>query len=801
MAFNGANNDFLTLKYDPSGNPVNSWSYDQGGSEQAYAIAIDGNDNFYVAGRDGNLSWLTIKYAPSGEIIWKRTFNAPSVSFVEDMAVDSSGSVFVTGYRESGNVHSWVTVKYDAAGNLSWSRVYNPGSDDLAHGVAVDNNGGAYVAGSYNYSTAGKWFIVKYDASGNIVWSKTNGSAWYDQAFGVTSDGSGNIYACGYDSGVSRGVTIIKYDPSGAQLWKDTFPIDTSGCKSITVDRGGSILASSIANFNGQDNFLTAKYWQNLPLNVTTSSLASGATGSFYGQTLSASGGVKPYAWALASGSLPAGLSLSSLTGSISGTPLSAGTYSFTAQVTDAASSTATRPLSITINSVSFIITALTGSHGAISPSGAVPVTAGQSMTFFITPDPGYHVASVSGCGGTLVGSTYTTGPITEACTVSATFVPIIWTLSTSVSGSGTVHTSPGTDLACTSNCSMSYEEGTIVTLSTTPGTGQMFTGWSGACSGTGTCQVTMNASKSVTATFNAITPVAGVTLSASPASPQLVNTPVTFTAVASGGSITREYQFAVKDPVSGVMKVKQHYGSSNTFSYTPTNAGTYTIRVFARNVGSTALYEAARWYNYAVIATPPVSSVTLGASPGSPQLVGTPVTFTATATGGSSTREYQFAVNDPASGVMTVKQPYGSSNTFPYTPTTPGAYSIRVYVRNAGSAAQYEAVTWYVYNAVTNPPVAGVTLGASPASPQPVNTPVTFTATATGGGASKEYQFAVKDPVSGVMTVKQSYGSSNTFPYTPVNAGTYTIRVYVRNVGSAASYEAARWLTFTVTP
>jgi len=79
---------------------------------------------------------------------------------------------------------------------------------------------------------------------------------------------------------------------------------------------------------------------------------------------------------------------------------------------------------------------------------------------------------------------------------------------------------------------------------------------------------------------------------------------------------------------------------------------------------------------------------------------------------------------------------------------------------------------------------------GRKPASPQPVNTPVTFTATATGGGASKEYQFAVKDPVSGVMTVKQSYGSSNTFPYTPVNAGTYTIRVYVRNVGSAASYE-----------
>ncbi|MCB1767197.1 MAG: DUF642 domain-containing protein [Candidatus Competibacteraceae bacterium] len=52
-------------------------------------------------------------------------------------------------------------------------------------------------------------------------------------------------------------------------------------------------------------------------------------------------------------------------------------------------------------------------------------------------------------------------------------------------------------------DCSETYAANTQVTLTTTPGVGpHYFSGWSGACSGTGACTVTMNAAKSVTATF-----------------------------------------------------------------------------------------------------------------------------------------------------------------------------------------------------------------------------------------------------------------------------------------------------------
>ncbi len=82
---------------------------------------------------------------------------------------------------------------------------------------------------------------------------------------------------------------------------------------------------------------------------ITTTSLVAAVQNSPYTSTLSASGGVPPYNWSLASGSLPPGLTLSSA-GVISGTPTVSGTSSFTVGVADADNQTVSQPLSITVN-------------------------------------------------------------------------------------------------------------------------------------------------------------------------------------------------------------------------------------------------------------------------------------------------------------------------------------------------------------------------------------------------------------------------------------------------------------------
>jgi hypothetical protein len=87
-------------------------------------------------------------------------------------------------------------------------------------------------------------------------------------------------------------------------------------------------------------------------LRVVTSTLPRGTVGRGYSATLQAGQGEPPYSWAITSGSLPAGLSLDSATGALSGVPSgSAGVSTFTITVTDSAAATgsASRELSLSV--------------------------------------------------------------------------------------------------------------------------------------------------------------------------------------------------------------------------------------------------------------------------------------------------------------------------------------------------------------------------------------------------------------------------------------------------------------------
>jgi aqualysin 1 len=109
------------------------------------------------------------------------------------------------------------------------------------------------------------------------------------------------------------------------------------------------------------------------PLVITTSSLPDGTVGQFYNQTLQATGGTGSYAWTILSGSLPANLNLSA-GGTISGSPTSTGTSTFTVQVTSGAQ-TATKQLSITVNpgSSSLTIVIISGNNQSGPPGSALP--------------------------------------------------------------------------------------------------------------------------------------------------------------------------------------------------------------------------------------------------------------------------------------------------------------------------------------------------------------------------------------------------------------------------------------------
>lgn len=148
-------------------------------------------------------------------------------------------------------------------------------------------------------------------------------------------------------------------------------------------------------------------------LSITTASpLPQAAVGTFYTQTLAATGGNGSYSWSVAAGALPPGLSLSTA-GVLSGTPaaLAPGTHNFTVQVADTANYSITKAFSLTVPVPPLLITSATPLLGGMlgdSYSQALTATGGV---------PGYTWALHS---GTLPGGLALSGDGTLSGTCSA---------------------------------------------------------------------------------------------------------------------------------------------------------------------------------------------------------------------------------------------------------------------------------------------------------------------------------------------------------------------------------------------
>ena len=168
---------------------------------------------------------------------------------------------------------------------------------------------------------------------------------------------------------------------------------------------------------------------------------------------------------------------------------------------------------------------------------------------------------------------------------------------------------------------------------------------------------------------------------------------------------------------------------------------------------------------------------------------VGDTITWTATASGGTGSYRYCFYVF--RDGKITERGSYGVSNTYSYTPTLGGAYTVRVYVKDSANT------TVNKMSAPLSVAFSPITVNVAADKPRVmVNETVRWTATASGGTGSYKYCFYVfKD---GKIFKRGSYTASNTYPFTPSQAGKYTVRVYVKDsAGTVQTKEGGQSVAF----
>ena len=223
-------------------------------------------------------------------------------------------------------------------------------------------------------------------------------------------------------------------------------------------------------------------------LAITTSSLANGTVGTAYSQTLTASNGIAPYTWSITSGALPAGLSLATGTGIISGSPAQGGTGNFVVQVKDSSSTpmTATASLAITVVYPPITVAATGLQNGTVG----TPYSLGLSASGGLPPYAWSITSGALPAGLTLAASTGVISGIPMAAGASGFTVQVADSQSPPATGSAsftiTIAPAPLVPVVTASVNPSTITEGQSPTLTAT-------LSGSGATAPTGTVQFLSN--------------------------------------------------------------------------------------------------------------------------------------------------------------------------------------------------------------------------------------------------------------------------------------------------------------------
>lgn len=272
---------YATIKYSSAGVALwtNRYNASAGHDSRAIALAVDNSGNVIVTGESSldtsSQDYLTIKYSGTGAPVWTNRYNGPrnSSDFVRFVAVDGSGTVFVTGYSH-GIGASWdcATLAYSSTGAPLWTNRYDGGTggNDSVQALVVDGSGNVIIAGStQGGGSSGDYLTIKYSGAGVPLWTnRYNGPAnGWDGASAIAADVDGSIVVTGSSTGTNGwpdyDFATIKYSSTGVPLWTNRYsgPAYVSDQPyALAVDGSGNILVTG-QSWNGNSfDFVTIKY-------------------------------------------------------------------------------------------------------------------------------------------------------------------------------------------------------------------------------------------------------------------------------------------------------------------------------------------------------------------------------------------------------------------------------------------------------------------------------------------------------------------------------------------------------------
>ena len=268
-SWNGTAYDYATIKYSGAGVPVwtNRYNAPTNGNDQIAAVAVDSTNNVIVTGSSWNGAdndYATIKYSNTGTPLWTNRYNGPGNGddYAYSLAVDGSNNVFVTGSSWNGTDNDYATIKYSGAGVPLWTNRYNgPGNgDDQAYAVARDASNNVVVTG-FSTGSSGDldYATIQYSNNGVALWTnRYDGPANGNEIpYDLKVDATNNVILTGSSwNGTDNDYATIKYSSAGVLFGISRYNGPGNGddqAKALAVDRTGSVYVTG-ASWNGTNS-------------------------------------------------------------------------------------------------------------------------------------------------------------------------------------------------------------------------------------------------------------------------------------------------------------------------------------------------------------------------------------------------------------------------------------------------------------------------------------------------------------------------------------------------------------------
>jgi hypothetical protein len=268
----GGNNEWATVKYSNSGALRWAQRYGDPGGADAWAVsvAVD-STNVYVAGYNLAGEFATIAYSSlNGMPLWTNNYGpVHSIARAQEVATDTNGHVFVTGYASKHETppfdQDYVTLAYSSGGVPLWTNRFqglglNYDNDDRAVGLAV-SHGNVFVLGSSMGADANQDFaLVAYSTAGAQFWSTRFSGDWgHDSPAAIAASSDGDVFITGRRGDATLNTeycVTLAYSSVGTRFWSHEIRYDVITPSEIATDTAGNVFVTGYGLSSG----VTIKY-------------------------------------------------------------------------------------------------------------------------------------------------------------------------------------------------------------------------------------------------------------------------------------------------------------------------------------------------------------------------------------------------------------------------------------------------------------------------------------------------------------------------------------------------------------